>query len=82
MANRVRFLETGVKVHRRPAVGVGARAEGDRLPEAPTQGLVFVTTDGASRFLPLDFPEMPTEAQLHAMPLEQLIRYYELAQPE
>jgi hypothetical protein len=82
MANRDRFLETGVKVHRRVAVGVGARAEGDSLPQTPAPGLVFVATDGTSRFLPLDFPEMPTEEQLQAMPLEQLTRYFELAQPE
>ena len=51
----------------------------DQVPEVRPPGLLFSSDKGQTRFLELDFPELPTNAQLRELPLDRLIEYFRQA---
>lgn len=68
----VRFEETQWTITRQAPVGVGARAEGDRIPAVPESGLWFHSDKGEALFFPMTYSELPSQEQLDAIPLKRV----------
>jgi hypothetical protein len=69
---KVTMKETQWSIARRPAVAVGARAEGEDAPQVQASGLVFHSSDGETLFYPMAEQDLPTEKELAAIPLERI----------
>ena len=78
MSQKARIGGESWTVTRQPAVGVGARAEGDNFPDVPPSGLRFHGPRGQTRFLPLD--DLPTEDEL--INIDTFIEHFSHAAPE
>lgn len=63
------------------ATAAGARAEGDSLPVVPISGIRFSSQNGKVRFLAMQRPLLPTQQQLDAMSLDELINLHSQAKP-
>jgi len=70
----VTFEETQWRISRQAAVGVGARAEGDKLPEVREAGLCFRSDKGEALFYPIPYDELPSQEQLADIPLERIVK--------
>jgi hypothetical protein len=64
-------IEEAVWTVSRQPPPAGWRAKGEQL-QPHESGLWFHSNRGEARFLPLDSAQLPTQAQLDAMPLDQL----------
>lgn len=75
----VTINERAWKYHVVPAIAVGARAEGDAPPQPPKSGISFTSDKGEIRFLPMGYPDLPSQKQLEAMPLSQVVELFNRA---
>jgi hypothetical protein len=59
-------------ISRQAPIGIGARAEGDRLPVAPDSGLWLHSNKGEGLFCPVPYDELPSRDQLADIPMAQI----------